>query len=157
MSSKLPFGKNLAGAAPFLQDPVSALKLRKDLEDRALDFALLSRVGQIFEGIVLRATQQTEDTIDADDSETPVQFAAAIVRIIGVHDEIIPDPIEFLDDLNIAEKLIEIHPVLFSEEKITGKGLRAGAKVSVRLVNGVFRWAETGGNDNRYNFSLGRS
>ncbi len=157
MSSKLKIQNALAGASQFLQNKVSALQLRKDLEDRAVEEALNQREGQIFEAVVLSDSQQTENITTDDDSETPTFFAAATLRIKGIHDEILPDPLPFVkDEIETASKIISIHPTVFSEEKITGKGLRAGSIVSVRLVNGVFRFAETGGNDNRYNFSIFR-
>ena len=156
MFRKLKIGNALAGAAQLLRK-LPAFQLRKDLEDRAIEIALNQTEGQTNEAVVLSNTQQTENITTEDDSEAPPFFVAAILRIKGIHDEILPDPLAFVkDDPETAAKIVSIHPTVYSKEKRSGQGLRAGSIVNVELINGVFRFTETGANDNRYNFSIFR-
>lgn len=151
MTNKLKISNAAAAAAQFLTNPISSYKFRKDIQGETLERVLNDaiREGRGFKGIVLSVTQQTDKVTDSDGGL--IQHLSSNVRIIGIHDKILPDPLDCRcnADLDI-DQLIAVHPVMQSKERISGQGIRIGSIVDVEFIEGRPVWSETEAIDNRY-------
>ena len=151
MTNRLTISKATAAAAQFLTNPVSSYKFRKDIQGETLERVLNDaiREGRGFKGIVLSVTQQTDNLTDSEGGL--IQHLSSNIRILGLHDKILPDPLDCRcnADLDI-DQLIAVHPVMQSKERISGQGIRIGSIVDVEFIDGIPFWSETEAIDNRY-------
>ncbi len=151
MTNKLTISNAAAAAAQFLTNAASSYKFRKDIQSEVLERVLNDaiREGRGFKGIVLSVTQQTDNVTDSDGGS--IQHLSSNVRIIGIHDKILPDPLDCKCNANLdIDQLVAMHPVMFSKEQIAGQGIRIGSIVDVEFIEGIPFWSETEAIDNRY-------
>ena len=146
----------LAGAMLFLAAPLSSYKLRKDIENEAIESILEDaiRSSQTLEGVVLRSAQQVDGVV-SEDGLVQV-FITCKIRIFNIHDKLLPDPAEFFrtNSARETQKLVEIHPVITSKEKLSGVSPEAGDVVDIVFHDGKPRWSPTNRFKPEYNFGF---
>lgn len=145
----------ITAAMEFLTNPVSSYKFRKNIQDEVLERTLTDVIRErtILEGIIVSdGVQTTDDTISNDQSESEV-YSSAKIRILGIHDKILPDPVVFFRQKKTYDeitRLIECHPIIYSKEKTEVADLSRGTIVQIEFVNGIPRFTATGRKNTSY-------
>jgi len=150
----------ITAAMEFLTSPVSSYKFRKSIQDESLERTLTDVIKQrsILQGIIVSdGDQSTDNTISQEaqlDGKQTGVYRAAKVRILGIHDMILPDPVAFFKQkktYNQIERLIECHPIIYSKNKVEGgTSLNRGSIVEIEFVDGIPRFTPTGGSNSDY-------
>ncbi len=152
----MSISNSIGAAMQFLASPESSYSFRKDLNNESVERVLEDaiRQNQTFEGVVLANAQQTEGVIAEDG--TVENYVACKIRILGIHDNILPDPIQTFEKHGPekTKRLVEMHPIIFSKEKLSAVNPQPGDVVEVSFVDGIPRWIHTSRYYMQYNFGF---
>jgi hypothetical protein len=140
---------SVTAAMEFLTDSLSAFKFRSGLLDETIERTLTDviRDRTILEGIVVSDNAQ-RTSLKALGNEDGV-FLAAKVRIMAIHDEMFPSPVQFYKmgkSGRQIQQLIDAHPVIYSKEVDTDikTSPTRGMKVNIEFIDGIPRWTPKG-------------
>jgi hypothetical protein len=142
---------NISSLVDFVVDPVSRHLTKMDLFQELIEQIIISDVesGKQRIGIVVSDGSQTTDNTVAieSDSADPEIYLSARIRIVGLHDRIIPDPLALSKQKKTYRSInqaIECHPVLFSKDSHSiGVTLARGQYVDIVTVGDSFRFVPT--------------